>query len=635
MLRYDEIDMLDDVGANRAGLLADKLAHDWLDLRTCSAAEQEHYRDLRPTRGSWEWARWTCVGCPGCAMIDVSERRLEPWDGRSLPAQTRWHVLSGCTLAQLPEVQGCRESAVAWLERHAEHFGAPSKVADVIDLLSGQAHRIHGNGARESALRFCLGLPWTPDDEWAKSETLQRGYCRGFLRPIIRLFKAHVSAAARVQMGWGRNDLFSCIRWRLDRASLQLANPNSSVAIPTSRVLRRRCVREAWHSRQWGAKCFRAWSAYAAACGPTAFLKSVLLHQQGGANQPQHAASSRTQHRLGASVAAIMQLHGGAVREGWTSRGEALPSYRMWRRACLWRRWRLDWEEARGDGDDDEPTATSLVLLRAPRAALLSRGLTEKEAQEEAGREMEVARWMDKLVHNVEREVKRGEAEMRKMVVGLVGRAERASHKRPRRPPKEGSHASEVQRKRVAFAEGQLPDAHDRYLFDHILHVRLTQTGAAQFLVRWVGEHDDTWEPYGNLKPAFKPAARRLALRVLGKRIRTPRALPPPPDAGSGRFKRLVRLRDGGRFALECSPRARASGGQRVPDAGTAGERKRARAEAQLAANTVDLPPEVGGGGGAGAGRVVMDDLEEMDLRGDKWRERVASRGRSVKRRTS
>jgi hypothetical protein len=95
-----------------------------------------------------------------------------------------------------------------------------------------------------------------------------------------------------------------------------------------------------------------------------------------------------------------------------------------------------------------------------------------------------------------------------------------------------------------------------------------------------------------------------------------------------------VCLRDGGRFAIECSSRARELGGQCAPVAGTAGERKRARAEALLADNTVDLPPEIEGGGGDGAGRVVMDDLEEMDLRGDKWRVQAAGRGRSVKRRT-
>ena len=34
-------------------------------------------------------------------------------------------------------------------------------------------------------------------------------------------------------------------------------------------------------------------------------------------------------------------------------------------------------------------------------------------------------------------------------------------------------------------------------------------------------------------------------------------------------------------------------------------------------------------------GRVVMDPLDEMDLRGDKWRKIIVSRGRGVKRKVS
>lgn len=69
---------------------------------------------------------------------------------------------------------------------------------------------------------------------------------------------------------------------------------------------------------------------------------------------------------------------------------------------------------------------------------------------------------------------------------------------------------------------------------------------------------------------------------------------------------------------------------------GTVGERKRKRAKWRHEARLVALPPADASGraGGRKRGVVVLDDPDDMSLRGDAWREREARRGRRVKQRT-
>ena len=61
-------------------------------------------------------------------------------------------------------------------------------------------------------------------------------------------------------------------------------------------------------------------------------------------------------------------------------------------------------------------------------------------------------------------------------------------------------------------------DGRGYWLAERILHMRRAPRGGIEVLVRWAGRHDDTWQPYVNLKPAFKRAARLWARAVLGGR---------------------------------------------------------------------------------------------------------------------
>ena len=70
-------------------------------------------------------------------------------------------------------------------------------------------------------------------------------------------------------------------------------------------------------------------------------------------------------------------------------------------------------------------------------------------------------------------------------------------------------------------------------------------------------------------------------------------------------------------------------------EGGAAGrQQKRARAEAARRAEEVELPPAHGPDQSRAHGYVVLDDLGEMDLRGERWREEAVRQGRRVRQRT-
>jgi hypothetical protein len=265
-----------------------------------------------------------------------------------------------------------------------------------------------------------------------------------------------------------------------------------------------------------------------------------------------------------------------------------------------------------------------------------------------AGREIEqadktsaaVAAWLDRLVTRVEREVNRGAKIWLALRAKLVERAERAARPRVSRAPRTGSKAWAANDRRRAFADGQLDDGHDRWVVERILHGEVRTGGAAWLLVRWAGVHDDSWVAYKDLKEAYKPTARKWLLTTIGHRIRTPGSGEPP--AGPDRYRRLVRTCDGGRFATLASTRLarrqreETKGAYSDDGGGTAGERKRRRAERYAETEWVEIPRETGGRGrdSRKRGRVVLDELDELGVRGEAWRERAATRGRGVRRRT-
>ena len=100
-LRGAESECLDDACANKLGLLADRYVGDWVDLESCSEAERLHADEVSPEPGGWEWACWHSIPCPCCVSVDAAGVGSEGLERRGAPLQTRWHMLTGCSLAQL------------------------------------------------------------------------------------------------------------------------------------------------------------------------------------------------------------------------------------------------------------------------------------------------------------------------------------------------------------------------------------------------------------------------------------------------------------------------------------------------------------------------------------------------------
>ena len=127
-------------------------------------------------------------------------------------------------------------------------------------------------------------------------------------------------------------------------------------------------------------------------------------------------------------------------------------------------------------------------------------------------------------------------------------------------------------------------------------------------LVRWEGYHDDSWCKYSELNGAMRRAAAVWAHRVLG--------------GWRGAFMRARRLD---------ADEAAAGGARRIR------RRLLTQSEVDYCEGARERGSEaVGEGwedGRARHVRVVADDLEEMDLRGEAWRAEAAGRGRKTRKR--
>jgi len=189
---------------------------------------------------------------------------------------------------------------------------------------------------------------------------------------------------------------------------------------------------------------------------------------------------------------------------------------------------------------------------------------------------------------------------MRNNVRRLVQRASKSSDR---------ASARAAQRSQDIRA-GRRADDEGRYQFDKILRVDQTRGGAIRFLVRWQSDHDDSWCSYGQIGPAYRHVARRWAWAVLGRRIKIEGGAgwePVGTRIAARRMRRLLRGADVGVAATSTVGREHA-------DVGDLGCERRV---------------------GVKWRRVVMDDIEEGELRGEAWRDLQASNGRKVRKRQS
>jgi hypothetical protein len=215
-LKGAEGDVLSDARANRAGLLADERFEDTLACKASVApGVKKHMADLEPARRTWKWAKWYQLQCPCCVARGRCREAAEGCAGGEVQAQTRWHILTKCSLAQVEGAAEQREKAVAWLDRNLEMF-VGGQAGWALTALRGEGDRLRTNEQRVSALRFLLGCPRAPlEGEDGKGEAAR--YVCGLLRPIARMLLLVRTHTMRVTHGWQRRDLFSCLRWRMLR----------------------------------------------------------------------------------------------------------------------------------------------------------------------------------------------------------------------------------------------------------------------------------------------------------------------------------------------------------------------------------------------------------------------------------
>lgn len=254
---------------------------------------------------------------------------------------------------------------------------------------------------------------------------------------------------------------------------------------------------------------------------------------------------------------------------------------------------------ARAALDGPQGLAEAAAAAREAAATRVAAAARAKAARKEVHerRREEVER------RRAARQYEAGQKRGRDVFRRLLRRCEAAPRqKRPRQW--KSSLAGE---KRRAVNAGEEADGRGRHIFDRIMAVRLQRGRGLQVLVRWQGEHADSWQEYGSLSKEAKREARawrRSTLPCGGKASVAPR----PEGAREGprvvqRHARLARgddlvVADGEAEACYLRPQV---------------------GSAVLKRPGADLRDSDSRGRRCGP-RVVSDDLEDMVLRGGLWR---------------
>ena len=137
----------------------------------------------------------------------------------------------------------------------------------------------------------------------------------------------------------------------------------------------------------------------------------------------------------------------------------------------------------------------------------------------------------------------------------------------------------------------------DTWAVRHVIALRM-HGRAHWFLVRWEGDHEDSWRPYAMLNATSQAAARRFYYVTTGSKWR----LAPVRDVQhSAAFRKLKRGRD--------------------VDSGRSGPSLRDGAEAARAPGRRRSTGVDDGWDHERRPRVAVDDLEELSTRGEQWRE--------------
>ena len=598
-MREAEFDVVIDARENRAGLHADLKVNDWVNVkRTFGAKAAQHAIDMQPERGGFTWYKARCTPCPCCAKGHRWGKGVCEWEHPCF-VQSRWHVLTECSLDAMVmgDAASLKEAAIAWLTDNVVTFDTP-QARWALTSLRGRGDELNG-AQRFQALRFMLGLPETPRDaslgEKEASMRLSEGYGRGFFSRIARILRAAKLAAVHDLSGWSTTSTFGCRRWRI------LARDSRKAWVA------KRGPQERWMGHKWVRKCFSALRQWCIRGGPQGQV--FWLSEVNGA--------SRFNRLLAYSAL--------AGESGERSDPQSADdAERQWAMVESWLRWR---RAAGSQGGSlavlGIRTAKALVHLRAAGYnARDDAGRREVLAAQDAAEVLRcLNKTLDKVVSLETKEATRGS----KIWGGMINRLFTASVKIKR--PGVSSQGCKRAAVGLAIEEGVRPVrlGCNVWKVERILSVRRLRVGGVQALVRWAGEHPDTWEPLTSfagdgLRPgiigihSMRRRIERLANAVLGsaprkstQRPARSRTQPSRSTEGVSLFKRLVRGIDA---------RVGYFGGKlRLVSTGTSAQRdgRYEQGEDELGGLFRDIRPGVAGDGPRIHVTIVCDDDDETD----------------------
>ena len=487
LMQEADFNLLSDARANRLGLMGDRSLDDPAPMSTgVGQAEAWKRREYRSSKSSWEWYRQAHCACPVCSAKPDPEAHCQGLYGRCNTtrgggvAQTRWHALIECRRGEVDgELDELRRRASAWLVKRVGAFDVDANLA-LQALQQGGAGL--DRGQRWMALRFLLGVPMEPKEKEDKEDlSLMAGYAKGFMRHVCSLLRAGARAAEKAV--WGGSEGFRMTLFarfgrgavllnRKEVRTVEARGGGRKWAQGGRRAwLRWRGLKEQWESREWSRKALSAWRVWVDKAGPS----NTRMRRQEAAR-----GGARTKGREDAAPG-----EGEEAFDAWTQ-ARAMAA---WRKACC-----VAAGPERAVAADNEVEAMGR-LIRLRHAGMDPNPRREREAaeerKEEARREEEVAAVVERLVKSVS--------------TGSAPSLRRVGEAR----------AAKMGRRDLADQladSGRAPLRGGAYAVDRVLDVRKAGK-ALQVLVRWRGQHEDSWQVLASCNAGTKREAWALAKR--------------------------------------------------------------------------------------------------------------------------
>ena len=240
-------------------------------------------------------------------------------------------------------------------------------------------------------------------------------------------------------------------------------------------------------------------------------------------------------------VRVFLQRQGGPIRSNFVhGQGGAVAALQAWLTLSAlygWARWAGSRRPA-GNIQGSPYGATGIG-----KACFLTRSLCGPELSDLA----QVRSVLDETIAKVEKAVTRGVKAAFAIFSKLVreaGSATRRSHAKKIRRWNTDNKPRTIPPDKRATLEGSKADGWGHWAVAQIMAARGSPKEGFQFLVRWAGQHDDTWCPSACLSKDLKKVARQWTRATLGCLPHPRRPMQAGPGSVRTRFRRLVRGSD-------------------------------------------------------------------------------------------